>query len=96
MTSEQHRDARTIPSWERLLSAVVLGLGVATIVLAILTVALVLYAKFGDPSSAGAIIGPGVGTLVIGPVWISAWALRRAWRRDDQEFYERLHGRQAP
>lgn len=89
------RDAREIPDWERSLSSVVLGLGLAAIILAIVTTALGLDAKFHDPSAAGAMIGPGVGALVAFLFWILAWSVLKMWRQSDREFYEQLNGRQT-
>lgn len=79
------RDDRTIPDWERSLSAVVRGFGVAAIILATLTMALGLDAKFHDPSAAGAMIGPGVGALVAFLFWGAAWSVLNLWRQDDSE-----------
>lgn len=87
------REGRTIPSWERSMSSVAIALGLVTIVLAIGTVALALYAKFGHPSVAGAILGPGVGALVTFLAWGVTWSLLQVWRQDDREFYDRLNGR---
>lgn len=89
----QDRDAREIPSWEGSLSSLVRGFGVAAIILAILTVALGLDAKFHDPSAAGAMIGPGVGALLALLFWSLAWSVLRMWRQEDREVYERLHRR---
>lgn len=84
---------REIPDWERSLSSVVLGLGLAAIILAIVTTALGLDAKFHDPNDAGAMIGPGVGALVAFLFWALAWSVLRMWRKEDREFYDRLRGR---
>lgn len=86
----QDRDAREIPSWEGSLSSLVRGFGVAAIILAILTMALGLDAKFHDTSAAGAMIGPGVGALLF---WSLAWSVLRMRRQEDREVYERLHRR---
>lgn len=79
------RDSRTIPDWERSLSAVVRGFGLAAIILAILTIALGLDAKLQDPKDAGAMIGPGVGALVSFLFWSLAWSVLNLWRQDDRE-----------
>ena len=89
------RDGRPIPNWERSLSRFVIAAGAVTILLAICTATLLLYTKFRDPSCAGAIIGPGVGTLLAFPVWAIAWSLLRTWRQDDREFRQGLHGWQS-
>lgn len=88
-------DDRTIPDWERSLSAVVRGFGVAAIILAILTIALGVDAKFHDPNDAGAMIGPGVGTLVAFLFWSLTWSVLRMWRQEDRDFYEPPNGRQT-
>lgn len=85
MTSERNRDGRPIPSEERALSSLVIVFGATTAVLAIGTVALGFYAKFRDPSSAGAMIGPGVGALVALLVWGLTWSILRMWRQSDRE-----------
>lgn len=87
------RDGREIPGWERSLSSVVLGFGVAAILLAILTIVLGIVAKFHDPSVAGAMIGPGVGALVSFLFWSLTWSVLRMWRQEDCEFYDRLRSR---
>ncbi|TEA09148.1 hypothetical protein [Mycobacteroides salmoniphilum] len=89
-----------IPDWERSLSSVVRGFAVAAIILAVLTVALGLDAKFhdpndADPNDAGAMIGPGVGALVAFLFWSLTWSVLRMWRQEDREFYDRLHRRTA-
>lgn len=89
------RDGRTIPPEERSLSRLAAALGVTTIILAIGTVTLVLYAKFRDPSDAGMIIGPGVGTLVAFLFWSLTWSVLRMWRQSDRESHEQLHGRSS-
>ncbi|SIJ01979.1 Uncharacterised protein [Mycobacteroides abscessus subsp. abscessus] len=92
---DKNRDGREIPDWERSLSSVVRGCGVAAIILAILTMALGLDAKLHDPNDAGAMIGPGVGALVAFLFWSLTWSVLRMWRQEDREFYDRLHRRNS-
>lgn len=85
--------SREIPGWERSLSSVARGFAIAAIILATLTMALGLDAKFHNPNDAGAMIGPGVGALVSFLFWSLTWSVLRMWRQEDREFYDQLHRR---
>jgi len=89
------RSGRPIPDWERSVSSLVKALGAATAALAFITAVLVLYARFRDPSSAGAIIGPGVGTLVVSLLWWASWAVLNTMREHDRTFRESFDGGSA-
>lgn len=89
------RGDRTVPDWERSVMTLVKALGAATAGLALITVAMVLYARLRDPNSAGAIVGPGVGTLVVSLFWGASWAALRMMRESDREFREQSDGRSS-